>query len=360
MADKKLSDRAPWYTSEFSLEGIAGAALAFVLALILGSLWSPLFWLGFIAMLIILFGTRDVKRFSPEDETLILAPCDGLVQDISDIAPPRELRMEASEVTRLRISSSPVSMVGLRAPASGMVESLLVEPGSPTAFAFDPDNPELDEAFVTIAAANTRVGMRAVTGGLGSRVKMEVEVHDSVRAGRKIGVRRLGGWCDVYLPRGTDINLALGQTVVGGETVLARMSDVDASKRAEPETVVETADEPIIEATSAPETPDYPVEKGNVAEAEARIVEDVVETKEDVTEAKTPEVSEDLPEMPETLDTPEETPTPTPAKKSTGTTKAAATKSATTTKSTTKPRQRVKATKAKPTPKASDTDKSDS
>jgi phosphatidylserine decarboxylase len=38
-----------------------------------------------------------------------------------------------------------------------------------------------------------------------------------------VGLIRFGSRVDVYLPRGTDAKVLLGQTVIGGETVLAEI-----------------------------------------------------------------------------------------------------------------------------------------
>jgi phosphatidylserine decarboxylase len=53
-----------------------------------------------------------------------------------------------------------------------------------------------------------------------------------VGAGERFGMIRFGSRLDVYLPEGTPPLVAVGQTALAGETVLADLVDGDASGRA--------------------------------------------------------------------------------------------------------------------------------
>lgn len=219
----------PWYRVEFDLEGVGFGLLALGLMVILGSLHWTLGCVAFLALVVIMLATRDAERTSPVGDDLVLSPCDGVIESVTPVSPPRELRWDTVEVLRVRISSSPFSVNGIRAPKSGDIDSFVVEPGAPSALSTDPDNSDLREAFILIGDSDQAVGLRVATGGLGPRLDMEFEMGDSVRSGRKIGVRRLGGWCDVFLPSGSDVSLLPGMSVVGGETILTDLSDVTGS-----------------------------------------------------------------------------------------------------------------------------------
>lgn len=54
---------------------------------------------------------------------------------------------------------------------------------------------------------------------------------DSVRTGERFGLIRFGSRLDVYLPAGVEPQVALGQTMVAGETVIALIGQ-DAPARA--------------------------------------------------------------------------------------------------------------------------------
>ena len=220
MAKKSLSVSMPWYRAQFDLEGLGFGALALVLAIVLGAVFWPLGFISFVAFSVIILASRDCERTSPEGTGLVLSPCDGVIESVSEVSPPRELRWDQPEVLRVRIASSPFSINGMRAPITGNVESFLVEPGAPTALSMDADNTDLKEAFILTSDEERSVGLRIATGGLGPRLDIDLEAGDGVRAGRKIGVRRLGGWCDVYLPPESSVTLLPGMTVIAGETKL--------------------------------------------------------------------------------------------------------------------------------------------
>lgn len=235
MSDKKSSNSLPvWYRTKFDLAGLGFGGLALLLAIIVGGIpfigWilSIIFW---IAVIGILFASRDSERTSPAGKSLVLSPCDGVISDIATVPPPREVRWDVHEVVRIRISSSPFSVNGIRSPITGNVESILEEEGAPAALATTADNSDLREAFFLVSGEDGVVGVRVATGGLGPRLDIDLEAGDGVRGGRKVGVRRLGGWCDVFLPLGSETTFEPGMTVVGGETIIADLATVDYEHR---------------------------------------------------------------------------------------------------------------------------------
>lgn len=256
----------PWYRAEFDLEGLGFGGLALVLAIILGGLHWILAFVFFLVFAVIMLAARDTERTSPTADDLVLSPCDGVIESVGPVSPPRELRWDTQEVVRVRISSSPFSVNGIRSSITGNVDSFLVEPGAPSALSTDPDNSDLREAFVLIGGEKHAVGLRVATGGLGPRLDIDLEAGDGVRAGRKIGVRRLGGWCDVFLPAAAATTLEPGMSVVGGETVLSDLTDLapsyDRSTMVVEEIVPEPepAPEPVAAAPVAPVATPDPVE----------------------------------------------------------------------------------------------------
>jgi len=55
------------------------------------------------------------------------------------------------------------------------------------------------------------------------RIVPFVKPGDIVAAGQRIGLIRFGSRVDVYLPKGTSVQVLVGQRVIAGETVLARL-----------------------------------------------------------------------------------------------------------------------------------------
>lgn len=216
----------PWLRSGFDIEGYVGALAAWLVGILLGLIWGPLFWIGFVAAVIILFATRTAERTSPVGDGLLTAPCDGVIVSVAGATPPDELRLEGTGWTRVRVSVGPTKTNGIYAPIDGAIDHVIRETGDPAAFAATKvDRPGLAVAFVALESGDRATGLRLATGGLGPRLEIESEPGDAVRLGRHIGTLRLGGWCDIYVPSEAGVVVTPGQTLIGAETVIATFGE---------------------------------------------------------------------------------------------------------------------------------------
>lgn len=252
MSDREFSkETLPWLRSGFDLEGYVGALAAWLVGILLGFLWAPLFWIGFVAAIVILLATRTAERTVPEAEGVIVAPTDGIIVSVDGATPPDELRLDGAGWTRVRVSVGPTKTNGIYAPMDGAVDHVIRETGDPAAFAaMKPDRPGLTVAFVSLESGARSVGMRYATGGLGPRLEVDKEAGDAVRLGRTIGTLRLGGWYDLYLPSSVDVIPVPGQTLIGSETVLGHFGAAGADLF---EREIPTKAEAPVEETPEPE-----------------------------------------------------------------------------------------------------------
>ncbi|HEY1981242.1 MAG TPA: phosphatidylserine decarboxylase, partial [Xanthobacteraceae bacterium] len=69
-----------------------------------------------------------------------------------------------------------------------------------------------------------------IAGLVARRIVPFAREGEAVGAGQRIGMIRFGSRVDVYLPEGTGALVAEGQTAIAGETVLADLKSVDASR----------------------------------------------------------------------------------------------------------------------------------
>lgn len=226
---KPMSERSlPWMRGGFDLEGIVGFLGGWLFGILLAMLWDPLFWLGFIPGVVILFATRTAERVSPEQDGLVLAPCDGVVVSIEEADAPEQLHMSGF-MQRIRVSTSPFAANNIHAPVRGTIDRVEQVEGAAENFAaLRPDTPGLSQLFIALTGSEGAVGVRAAAGGFGPRLVSKADAGDHVEAGKTVAIRRLGGWCDVFLPAGGRSQVEPGQTLVGGESVLWRYNG-DAS-----------------------------------------------------------------------------------------------------------------------------------
>ena len=214
----------PWLNGGFDIEGVVAAFAVFLAALLLGWLWAPLFWLGFLAFLAVLLGTRWASRTPPDMASAIVAPCDGIVVSVTQMEAPAELRMNDTRVKRVRISSAPTSTNKVYTPISGSLEHVVIEAGdSSIPIAMRADDEGLAKAWMCFESQGQQVGIRLASGGFGPRIEIDMNAGDIARLGKPCGTRRLGGWCDLYIPVKAGQLIWPGQTLVGGETVVGRL-----------------------------------------------------------------------------------------------------------------------------------------
>jgi phosphatidylserine decarboxylase len=62
-----------------------------------------------------------------------------------------------------------------------------------------------------------------IAGLVARRILSDAKVGDSVQAGERFGIIRFGSRTDVYLPIGVQALVSEGQTMIGGETVIAEL-----------------------------------------------------------------------------------------------------------------------------------------
>ena len=56
------------------------------------------------------------------------------------------------------------------------------------------------------------------------RIKYSLKKGDEFSAGQRFGIMRFGGFTDIYLPEKSAITVCIGQTLIGGETIIADLN----------------------------------------------------------------------------------------------------------------------------------------
>ena len=64
------------------------------------------------------------------------------------------------------------------------------------------------------------IGFVQIAGLIARRIVCEAQVGQTMKAGQRYGIIRFGSRADVYLPTGAASLVSVGQTMIGGETVL--------------------------------------------------------------------------------------------------------------------------------------------
>jgi phosphatidylserine decarboxylase len=206
---------------------IGGFALA---SLILFWLWTPLGWIGSVLTIWCLLFFRDPPRVTPMRDGVVVAPADGRISMVTSAAPPHELGLGDKLLPRVSIFMSVFDCHINRSPATGQVEKIVYQPGK--FFNADLDKASLDNErnSLVIAAGTARIAVVQIAGLVARRIVCFVREGQPVSAGERFGMIRFGSRLDVYLPEGVTPQVAVGQTAIAGETVLADLRVPDAGR----------------------------------------------------------------------------------------------------------------------------------
>jgi phosphatidylserine decarboxylase len=197
----------PFIGGALLLAVVSGAAVGWILAL-------PFVGVGaFFA-----FFFRDPDRVSPPDANIVLSPADGRVlvagPAVATAAPPGSWQ-------QISIFLSPMDVHVNRIPASGRVTKVSRTPGRFVP-AYRHDAATVNErSEIWIDHDGQPIVARQIVGVLARRVVCRVQPGADVRAGERFGIMKFGSRMDVFLPLGAEIRVRVGQTVRGGETVIA-------------------------------------------------------------------------------------------------------------------------------------------
>ncbi len=215
-------------------EGYRFIAIFAVIAFLLFFLADFLGWIGVILTLWCAWFFRDPARVTPQREGLVISPADGVVNMITNAVPPEELGLGDEALPRISVFMNVFNCHVNRLPVSGTIRKSLYRTGQFLSADLDKasDANERQSLLVEMADGKQLVVVQ-IAGLVARRILSFVHEDQEMQAGERFGLIRFGSRCDVYLPKGSVPLVAIGQSAIAGETVLADL----ASKEKQRETV---------------------------------------------------------------------------------------------------------------------------
>ena len=202
-------------------EGYIFIAIGAVATLVLGQLWAPFGWLGTLITLWICYFFRDPVRIVPQREGLVVSPADGRVSQIGTALPPPELELPAEPMTRISVFMNVFDCHVNRSPVAGRIAKMVYTPGLFLNAELDKASEDNERNALAIETPAGTIAVVQIAGLIARRIVPFVKEGDELAPGERFGLIRFGSRVDVYLPDGVAPLVALGQTMVAGETVLA-------------------------------------------------------------------------------------------------------------------------------------------
>jgi len=253
-------------------------AVAVVVALFLGKIWGFLGTLAWLATAWTVWFFRDPARVTPVRAGLVVGAADGVVRAIDQAVPPAELGLGTQALPRVSVERGLFAVQVNRVPVDGSVTKAVVTEGTFELLSKpDAETQNKRAAVVVTRADGTSVAVVQIAGTFARAVTADLAQGGAVLAGQRYGlpkfsieplkpfldklVRRAKGekveWpkcgdckpsckltqeglkeipahlisrIDLYLPAGAVPQVAVGQKIIGGETVVADLSSTESAR----------------------------------------------------------------------------------------------------------------------------------
>lgn len=203
-----------------------------VVALVLGlAVAAPLGWIGLVATGWCVYFFRDPHRTTPVRDGLVVSPADGRVIMIVPAAPPPELGMGERPMTRVSIFLNVFNVHVNRVPADGTVVAAEYHPGAFVNASLDKASDENERMAIRQRLPDGReIAYVQIAGLIARRILCSLKPGQPVKAGQRFGIIRFGSRTDLYLPDGVAPLVSVGQTMLGGETVIADLNSREPAR----------------------------------------------------------------------------------------------------------------------------------
>ncbi len=205
-------------------EGWPFIAAFAVATFVLGFFSDLLFWLGLALTLWCTYFFRDPQRVTPTDDRLVVSPADGIVSSLGPALAPQELGMGDKEMLRISVFMNVFSCHVNRSPVRGEIQKIAYKPGKFLNADLDKASSENERNGLAIDSPNGRVAVVQIAGLVARRIVCWADEGAAIGAGERFGLIRFGSRVDVFLPLDAVARVAVGQTAIAGETVLAAFS----------------------------------------------------------------------------------------------------------------------------------------
>ncbi len=225
MSNNHISDLLKVVFVPIHKEGFKFIILFAFVAIIFALMSNTLGIIGLVLTLWCVFFFRDPERFTPQGKNLIISPADGVVNLIEENAtPPAELELANNDWTKISIFLNVFNVHVNRTPITGEITKVNYRAGKFVSANLEEASTENER---NSAIVKTKDGQQIVfvqvAGLVARRIVSDLKEGQKVQAGDRYGIIRFGSRADIYLPKTSKVKALVGQTMVGGETVIGEL-----------------------------------------------------------------------------------------------------------------------------------------
>lgn len=171
--------------------------------------------LVFLALFVFSF-FRDPDRVVSAEPGAVVSPADGRVVVVTD----EENTGRPGQ--RVSIFLAIWNVHVNRAPATGTIANMDYRPGKFLAAMRERASFENEQNVFTLSTESGEMVFKQIAGLIARRVVSWKKQGEEVMRGERIGLVRFGSRVDVWLPKGAEILVKVGENVKGGSSVIAK------------------------------------------------------------------------------------------------------------------------------------------
>ncbi len=182
-------------------------------------------FVGTFLLIILLFTAfffRDPDKIIPTGDNLIVSPADGVITYIGQNEAPSETDIENIEFNKISIFLSVFDIHVNRVPTTGKILLCKHIPGKFINATFDKSSDENERNIIKMKDKNNNIIVFVQIAGLiARRIISDLKINQNVSIGDRYGIIKFGSRVDIYIPKKIKLQVAVGQKVIGGQSVLA-------------------------------------------------------------------------------------------------------------------------------------------
>ena len=195
-------------------EGFPFVIVPFVLVLVAGFFQLWIVAAIFVAVAAFMaFFFRDPHRRTPDEADIIVSAADGKVT-----------RVDESEAGKLvSVFLSPLDVHINRSPISGKIVKVDYIAGKKSPATSDQASFINERNSLTIVGEKMTVVCTQIAGILARRIVCWNNAGDELEIGQRFGLIKFGSRTDLLMPHEVEILVSIGDRVIGGETIIAKL-----------------------------------------------------------------------------------------------------------------------------------------
>jgi len=195
-------------------EGFPFVIVPAIVALVFGYLeiWPAAVAFVVVALFMAYF-FRDPHRTVPASDDIVVSAADGRGTRIDD----------GAESKLVSVFLSPLDVHINRAPIAGKITHVDYVRGKKIPATSDQASLVNERNSITITGEKMTVVCTQIAGILARRIVCWNRTGDELEIGQKYGLIKFGSRTDLLMPKEVEIQVAIGDRVVGGETIIAKL-----------------------------------------------------------------------------------------------------------------------------------------